>query len=203
MKSRRLPWIIAVPLMVGGSLSAHALGYLALAHTPSTLAADPDMGEEVVTRASHGLSTLTPVFAGLVVALTIAGYCCYLWSSGRGHQVKGVARAWFFLLPPLAFTAQEFAERLVHAESMPFNPAHEPAFLAALALQIPFGLAAYFIARLLLRVADVLVRALARGRRTYPTSRSALPRLSRPFLGRRSLALLKGHSSRSPPLIAI
>lgn len=203
MKSRRLPWIIVVPLMVGGSLSAHALGYLALAHTPSTLAADPDVGEEVVTRASHGLSTLTPLFAGLVVALTIVGFCCYLWSSTRGHGMKRIAPAWLLLLPPIAFTVQEIAERLIHAESMPFNPAHEPAFLAALALQIPFGLAAYFIARALLRAADVLVRTLARGRRTFPPSRSILPRPSRPLLGQRSLALLEGHSSRSPPLVAL
>lgn len=117
--------------------------------------------------------------------------------------MKGAAPAWLFLLPLLAFSVQEVAERLVHAESFPFNLAHEPAFLAALVLQIPFGLVAYLIARAFLRVAEVLGRVLFRGREPFPAPRASLPRPSRTPVRRMTLALREGHSSRSPPLVAI
>jgi hypothetical protein len=87
----------------------------------------------------------------------------------------------------------------MHAETSPFNPVHEPAFLLALLLQVPFGLVAFLTARALLRVADALARMLSREvtapeRRAVGTSAPArAPRL-RPAL------LAGGHSPRSPPL---
>lgn len=80
-----MPWVIAVPLMIGGSISAHAAGYLVPAHLSRTLAADPDMGSEVAERTSHGLMTMMPLFVGLVVALALAGSCWYLRRSGPGN----------------------------------------------------------------------------------------------------------------------
>jgi hypothetical protein len=194
--------VIAAPLIIGGSMSAHAFGSLLVAHPPRAVVGDPDLGSEAASRTTHGLSTLTPMFAGLVIALTLIGFCCYLWRS-RGDTVRGIAPAWLFLLPPIAFTVQEVAERLIHAESLPFDPAHEPAFLAAIALQLPFGLAAYLIARVLLHVADVVVRAVFRRNRMLVASRASLPRPSLPRPSRRAVALREGHSSRSPPLVTI
>jgi hypothetical protein len=104
----------------------------------------------------------------------------------------------FFVLPPLAFASQEFAERLLRAEAFPFQAALEPRFLLGLLLQLPFGLLALLVARALLRVVERLVHALARARapRLRPTppwsprQASVLPRIP---------ALALGHSQRAPP----
>jgi hypothetical protein len=67
----------------------------------------------------------------------------------------------FFVLPPLGFAVQEAIERIMHVESFPWNGLHEPAFLAALLLQIPFGLIAFVAALWLTRVAVRIGRILA------------------------------------------
>jgi hypothetical protein len=114
---------------------------------------------------------------------------------GRGVELS----PWlFFVLPPLAFASQEFAERLLRAEAFPFQAALEPRFLLGLALQLPFGLLALFVARVLLRVVERLVRALARTR--TPRLRTTLPWSPRQVCAlARIPALALGHSQRGPP----
>ncbi len=184
--------MLALPLMVAGTVAAHLFGSALFAHAPSSI--DPDRGVEGTARASHGLLTQAPLFVGVTAAFLL------VW---LGHRIlsgkKEVALGWFFLLPPVALVAQEVAERLIHAESFPFNPVHEPAFLAALALQIPFGLASLLLARLLLAVAVRIGRALSRPLlipKRAPVSRPARPAVFRWPSGE----LASGHSSRSPPL---
>jgi hypothetical protein len=190
--------------MVAGSLSAHGLGYLALSSATHTAgASDPDQGAERVSRAAHDAVTQTPLLIGLMVAFVLAALVRRTWTASRGKGEREVAPFWFFLLPPLALIVQEAAERLAHAESFPFNPVHEPAFLAALVLQLPFGFAAFLIARVLLRVADALGRALFE-RQDVPTAREVGARLLlRSISHRRSADLRACHSSRSPPALVI
>ena len=202
MKRRVLPWVLAAPLMVAGSMSAHALGSFLYSPAASIERADTDLHLEIVGRATQGVSTQTPLLIGLLVAFALAWLCQRVFVRGRGHSAGHVSPAWFLLLPPVAFVAQEAAERLIHAESFPFNPAHEPALLAALALQLPFGLVAFLVARLLLRVADALRQVLS-GRPEHAVSNDALELLPlRRDERQASVSLREGRSSRGPPVLA-
>ena len=95
---------------------------------------------------------------------------------------------------------QEFAERLLHAEALPFRAALEPRFLLGLLLQIPFGLLALLLARVLLRIVERLARVLARARRPRlaatarwsPRQAFDLPRIP---------ALALGYQQRGPPAL--
>jgi hypothetical protein len=202
MKRRILPWVLAAPLMVAGSMSAHALGSFLFAAAAPVERADTDLHLEVVGRTTSGPSTQMPLLVGLIVAFALAWFCRRAFVGGRGRGAGHVSPAWFLLLPPLAFIAQEAVERLIHAESFPFNPVHEPAFLGALALQLPFGLVAFLVARLLLKVADALRQVLS-GRPEHAVSRGAieLPPLRRADR-RTSVSLREGRSSRGPPVLA-
>ena len=198
MKRRILPWLLAGPLMVAGSASAHALGSFLFSRAMAAERADSDLGLETATRVSHGLATQVPLLIGLVVAFALAGFCVRL---RVGRQAGEIAPFWFLLLPSFAFVAQEAAERLIHAESFPFNPVHEPAFLAALALQLPFGLIAFLVARLLLRVADVL-RQVFSGRPDHALSTGTIELIPiRRSERHTSVSLREGRSSRGPPVL--
>jgi hypothetical protein len=112
--------------------------------------------------------------------------------------------AWAFaLLPLLGFTAQEFLERWLAGSDLPWWMVMQPTFRVGLALQLPFALLAYLLARLLLRTAHEVGVALARPQlpvallpRTAPILPAAVwpPRLS-------SLSL--GWSERGPPLLFV
>jgi hypothetical protein len=93
---------------------------------------------------------------------------------------------------------QEFSERLLRAEAFPFHAALEPRLLLGLLLQLPFGLLALFLARLLNRVVEQLLRVLARPKpRPIAAIASWSPRqvLDLP----RIPALALGYQQRGPP----
>ena len=181
---RRLPWLLALPVMAAGSLAAHSLSYVFVS------ARAGEGGGEASERASTGSASYLVLFVGILAATAVVAVTARLLL-GRRRRGPGVSPGWFFVLPPLAFALQEFAERLLRAEAVPFQAALEPRFLLGLVLQLPFG-------RMLLRVVERLVRALARG----PT-----PRLRAPM--RWSLreacdlpripALALGYPQRGPP----
>jgi hypothetical protein len=104
----------------------------------------------------------------------------------------------FFVLPPLAFALQEFSERLLRAEAVPFQAALEPRFLLGLLLQLPFGLLALLLTRVLLRVVERIARSLARPRAARLLARaSCSPRQA--FDLPRIPALALGYPERGPP----
>jgi hypothetical protein len=190
---RHLPWLLSVPLIVGGSVGAHALGSL-LFYGPAT-----EQGADEVTRASGGYAAQLPLVIGVLAALALVGIVARILRS-RNPGTRGVAPLWFIALPPLSFALQELSERLLHAESSPFSAIHEPAFVAALVLQLPFGFLAYLLARFLTAVAEEVGRLLARSQPLPGAKRSAailLPPLS--AAGPRSPVLASGHSQRGPP----
>ena len=186
---RRLPWLLVVPLMVAGSLGAHVA---------AGLFAGGPRGEhvsEVAERSSSGAAGHWVVVLGLVAALAIAAG----WSLFRGRLRSDVSVGIFFWLPLLAFSSQELAERVLRAEAAPFSAAFEPRFLVGLALQIPFGLAASLLARLLVRVARGIVRALARRPVIAFSRRLALVLPAVGWLPPRIPALALGYTQRGPP----
>jgi hypothetical protein len=196
---RRLPWLVVVPLMVAGSLGAHALsGLLAGGHAEGLVAADGDGGSD---RASVGVAAHTVLPFGLLAALAAAVAMTWILGRRRGLRRRGASPWVFFVLPPLGFSLQELMERAAGAEAAPFRAAAEPRFLLALALQLPFGLVALVVARVLLRVARRFVQALS-GQRPVLLGRAfavlgpliacELPRIP-------TLAL--GYPQRGPPTL--
>jgi hypothetical protein len=119
-----------------------------------------------------------------------------------GIGVGGVeTRLWrFAALPLLAFALQEHLEALFTQGTIVGVPL-EPTFMLGLALQLPFAAVAYLVARLLLRTAERVGRALRAG------GAPAGPAVVRPFRSwfalelwpHRVPALAGGHAERGPP----
>jgi hypothetical protein len=195
---RRLPWLIALPLMAAGSIGAHALSYLLTATRAAAVAADGD-SHAGAGRTSAGIAGLTVLPIGLLAALAVVAATAWLVGRARSLPVQGASPWLFFALPPLAFSLQELIERLVNAEAAPFQAAIEPCFLIGLALQIPLGLIALIIARAFLRVARRIVAACGRQRPLLVPRRPAVFRPVAACDLPRIPALALGYPQRGPP----
>jgi hypothetical protein len=194
---RRLPWLIALPLMAAGSFAAHALSYVfAGGHVEGVTRVDGDV-HGASERTSVGLAAHLVLPVGLLVALGIGAGTA--WLVGRVRRGRGASPWLFFALPPLAFSLQEVIERLVNAEAAPFQAALEPRFLIGLALQIPLGLIALVVARALLRVVRRIARALRGPRPTLSPRRAPVFRLPVACELPRIPALALGYPQRGPP----
>src|SRR5438045_779231 len=109
--------------------------------------------------------------------------------------------AWAFgLLPPLGFAVQEFLERWLSGALFPWWMVLQPTFRIGLLLQLPFGLAAYLVARLLLRAADEVGRALGRQPRCPQVGLSPAWAVSPSWVPR--LSVIGSHAGRGPPAAA-
>lgn len=196
MARRRIAWVVSLALMAIGGLVAHALAYqLAGAEAPAAHAqAHAD---------THGYLAVWPICVatcGTIVLVALAAL--------------GLTRAWtsrpvspplwlFTLLPPFGFVVQEHGERLLATGAFPFAAALEPTFAVGLVLQIPFALAAYVAARMLIAVAVAVARRLrgeSHGRRGARAS--APPRPSSICVVPIS-ALALGYGERAPPFPAL
>jgi hypothetical protein len=194
---QRLPWLIVLPLMVAGSMGAHALSGL-LAGTPAggVLAGDHDGGSE---RAGVGVAAHFVLPVGALSVLAIAGVVTWLVGRARGVRPAGASPWVFFVLPPLAFSSQELIERIFGAEAAPFQASFEPRFLLGLALQIPFGVVALVVARVLLRVVHRIVEALGCQRPPLVGRTAVVVRLPIVCELPRIPALALGYPQRGPP----
>ena len=193
MRGERLAWLVTLPIAVIGCESAHAAANLVFG------TADGDAGPFVLSTARNAdLVTLIASLAAVSVVLGLAGRAAGAWSTHR----TAAARLPFALLAPAAFVFQEHLETLLHTGAAPFGTILHPTFLAGLLLQIPFALAGYAIARVLVRLADG-VRALI-GRRGRPAHSDGTPPQTRPAYQTppRSTAHSWAHSGRAPPQAA-
>lgn len=190
---RRLPWLVALPLIVAGSFAAHAVGYLL---GPPDAHGEPGAHPEAVREGA----SVVPLSLGLVCAFVLV--ICVATLLGRARGRRGGVSPWcFFVLPPVGFALAELFERIASAETFPFDASLEPSFLLGLALQLPFAILAVVVARLLLAVAARVLRALAddasrsagaRYRPSFPAAVSVdLPRVP---------VLAAGHAGRGPPV---
>jgi hypothetical protein len=196
MRRRRLAtWLLALPLMVVGSQVAHVLAYRFV--YPN---AQVRLSELLSTGHSYmGASAYVPMLLGLAFAAELVGLGWVLAGSLR-RSLRGPVPAWAFaLLPMLGFTVQEFLERLLSGASFPWWIVLQPTFRVGLLIQVPFAIVAYVLAKLLLRAADRVERAL----------RAAVPRptiapvaagwVLVEVCSRRRGALAGGHAGRGPP----
>jgi hypothetical protein len=180
MAPRRLaPALVAVVLSATGSTIAHALAGASAAP-------------------GHAWHRFGPplVVAGAVIL--VASLVAQTAAIVRGHIGRPLRARFFLAVPPIAFLGQEHVERAVATSGMPYETLIEPAVLAGLALQVPFGVLAFLVARLL----DRAVLAIARRLGDPPRRRiRCRPRGLRPQL-RPSRTDLPLQTGRGPPALA-
>lgn len=185
-------WGSALVLAVVGTQVAHAVGY-------RLAAPDDDRRALLMSTTGHGYLSYAP----LALALGFALLTVLLAGEVRAAVRRDGASpcAWLFLLvAPVVFVVQEHLERLVHDGALPLGTVLEGTFQLGLAMQVPFALAAYAVARLLLSAARRLGRLLGappRPRR-LPTRLLAVPRLG--VRAPRVAALALGYGERGPPV---
>jgi hypothetical protein len=190
---RALTWLLALPLVVAGSQAAHLLDYWFV---------EPDAHERAHLLASTGhayfaYAPLAAAIGGAIVLLALTG--AVIERASRGTAPCAPRTGVFGALPFVVFALQEHLERFLHDGGFPWTAALEPTFLLGLALQLPFGLLAYLLARLLLRAAAEVGRLLAehdrpaRSRPDEPPVREATTLLA-------LTPLACGFPVRGPPL---
>ena len=194
---RQLPRLIALPLIVLGSLAARWTAAVCI--PPPTGETGNETGEHAHTLAAH--AGQWPLLLGLLGALIAVG------AAGHVHAVRARRRAsssfppsLFFCLPPLAFLIQEAAERAFGTE--PAGALLGRQLLLGVALQVPFALLSYLSARLLVGVAERIGQALAAGLPAAARRRVVLPFASSSIELTRIAALALGYGERGPPLLA-
>jgi hypothetical protein len=154
VRTKVFAWVVAAGLAAVGSVWAHALAYQ-LVEPGSTAHA------RLLADSGHGYLEHTPL--ALAIVLSVVGLALGLRAAAAySGRRPGRPPAWSFALAPLAaFALQEHLERLLHDAAFPLTAALEPTFLVGILLQIPFALAALFVARALLGAADRLGHSLA------------------------------------------
>jgi hypothetical protein len=151
---RRLTWFVAVPAMLAGSQAAHALAYRLVFPNAS-------LRVHALALTGHGYLQQLPLALAVAGALGLVGLGFAAWDTAHGRHVRELSPAAFALLPPLAFALQEILELSLHTGHFGWRAVTAPTFLPGLALQLPFAALAFVAARLLLRAAVELGRALA------------------------------------------
>ena len=151
---RGLAWALAVPLMLAGSQAAHALAY-------HFVYPQAHLRLRILGATGHGYLTWLPLVLALAGAAALAALAATAADAARGRPARALPACGFALLPPLAFVLQELLELSLHTGTFAWQALLAPTFLPGLLLQLPFALAAYAAARLLLRAAQRLGRACA------------------------------------------
>jgi len=193
---RSLAWLVAVPLMLGGSEVAHALAYrLAYPDVPVRMRA--------LLASGHGYERWLPLVFGAAAAVVALSLLVTAADAARGRAPRGLPAWAFALLPPVAFAVQEHLELLLHTGVFPWHEAGRPTFLPGLALQLPFALLAWGAARLLFRTAERVGRAVGRTPPPRPRLVALAPAAPAAEPGVPRLPLIaRGLAKRGPPLLA-
>lgn len=185
---------MAIPSVAAGLMAGHAVG--------SRL-----MGVRVVESAEHAEHAAThassaPVAFGFLGALLLAGLAVLIRTLVKDRNGRAVSPWIFLVLPVVAWPAQEMIERLMHSEGFSLHAALDPGMLLGIAIQVPFGIAAFLVARLLfavvLKVAASFTKRLPPLRRVRQSVRP--PRLIAPAHRTRVVALRR--AQRAPPQAA-
>ena len=152
---RTFVWLVTLALAALGSQFAHELAYRL---------AEPSTHERahLLSETGHAYLRFGSAGLGLLAAAALLALVLEARAIGAGAAAAR-PRLWAFAaLCPLTFVAQEHFERLFHDGSFPWAASVEKTFVLGIALQLPFALLAYALARLLLGAARVLAVLLAR-----------------------------------------
>jgi hypothetical protein len=187
--SRRLiAWLVTFPLMAAGTYLSHCYvyGYAAAGHVHHATVGAARPGMAFFCGTPFVLACLA------MVGISVAARSVQALSERPRARIA----AWpFGVLPVLGFVLHQWISAADTGASVSLL---DPTFLVALFLQVPFGLAAYLVAKALLRLADRIGEALApRRARLRPVPRLASP-ASALFVPHR-LALATASRPRAPP----
>lgn len=190
---RGAAWGLALPLALVGSQAAHAFAY-------SLVYPQADTRALKLFATGHAyLSWLPVVFAGAGAAAAVS-LAVTAFDAARGRRARH-APAWAFgLIPPAGFVLQELLELSLHTGTFGWRAILAPTFLPGLLLQLPFGLAAYVAARLLLRVAEHVGRTLAPSLGATEYVQLVLAAVPAMLLVR---IVAASRNSRGPPRVAV
>lgn len=193
---RQLPWLIAMPLAVVGTLTGHSVGYAA---------AVPDAHERahVLASSGHGYLQYAPLVLALCGALAALGFVAHTLAAFRGRDAGGGSRVKLVAaVAPAAFVLQELIERYLHDGHLHWEFVGSAPFLLGLAMQVPFALLAAAIAYALATTAQRVAAAIRAARLPRPriTALTFLSWLSVDLPPEAVLA--RGHAGRGPPLLA-
>jgi len=149
---RGITWALTLPLMLGGIEAAHALAYRLVY---------PQLDGRVLLATGHAYLAWLPLLLGLSGALALVALVAAGIDAPHGRSPRHMPAWAFAVVPPIAFVLQEVLELSLHLGTFGWRAVLAPTFLPGLALQLPLALLAYVAARLLLRTAERLGRALA------------------------------------------
>ncbi|HZT16913.1 MAG TPA: hypothetical protein VFA19_13295 [Gaiellaceae bacterium] len=193
---RGLAWLLALPLIAGGSQAAHVLAYRLV--YPSS-----GVRLHALLATGHGYMARLPLVLAVAAAVALVSLAVAALDAARGRSVRGLPAWAFALLPPAAFVLQEVLERSIHTGTFFWQAVEAPTFLPGLLLQVPFAAAAYVAARVLLRTAAAVGRLIgvARDLPAAPHAPArALPPAALPAL--RPAPLAGAAAGRAPPFAA-
>lgn len=195
MSPRRAVWLVSLVVVAVGGLFAHLAAY-------HLMAPERAHREHLLQASGHSYFGHLRLCLALCAAIAVVGLAGVVVDRLRGGQI-GPPPLWVFaLLPPLGFVVQEHVERFLSTGTTPYVTALEPAFLLGLALQIPFALVAFFVARALLALAIAIAEGLLpiTRPRVLLGNPTLYPALS--FAPARTPVLARGYSERAPPLLS-
>ncbi|HZS24461.1 MAG TPA: hypothetical protein VFA30_05670 [Gaiellaceae bacterium] len=190
---RASTWALILPLVIAGSQAGHGLAYWwAYPQARLRLA--------VLQHSGHGYLAFAPVALGITGAVELVVCAFVVADRLHGRPVRRLPPWAFVLLPALTFVVQEHVERFVASGLFPWWAVLAPTFWRGLLLQIPVGLAAYLIARLLLRTAESVARIVESLRPAVPVGLLAPVRRAVAVALVRPAPLAASAAGRAPPL---
>jgi hypothetical protein len=195
---RALTWLVAVPLIVVGSQVAHGVAYWWTYPQAS-------LRLSVLQHSGHAYEAYAPAVLGFLGALEVLVFVIAVLDRVRSRTARPLPPWIFLVLPVLAFTMQEHLERLFASGVFPWWTVLEPTYARGILLQIPLGLVAYLIARLLLRTAEAVAQIVrARGQAPpCPAARPSNPRRPLPVPLPRVAPIALAAAGRAPPRLLV
>jgi hypothetical protein len=185
---RAAAWVVALPLAVAATVAAHALDY-------RLAVPDGDARATLLAATGHDYDARIAFLLALVTGVVVVAVGA---SAAELRARSPRASAWpFLVLPPIVFALQEHLERFAVDGAVPVSTVTEPTFVLGLAITVPFGVAAWAAARLVLRVARTVALALRRPRVALLTFAVPLVPIATAFVPARTPAA--EHAPRGPP----
>jgi hypothetical protein len=180
--------------MLAGSEVAHVLAYRWV--YPSSR-----VRLHALLSTGHGYMDRLPMLFAIAGAVVLVSLVAAIGDTVRGRSARAIPASAFALLPLSAFTLQEILERSFHTGTFFWQAVESPTFVPGLVLQLPFAVAAFITARILLRTASAVASIIAR-RRSSPRPRRAPAQVRRPLVVHlpRLAPLAGAAAGRAPPL---